>query len=204
MKAFLLEPYPTAMIYVGGTGIGKTSTAMAMSNALVDEGWFGRSEYCEIGANFKTEKAEYYFGPDTPFRYSVSPGKYHILRIEELERLPQNVQGMLKEAIEDFCRRYRLIVLATSNDTSRLETALLHRFKVFGFDSGQGFYEAFRDWLAVVWPMECGDPLPAESGLWGLVGDGTFSARLAFDEAQSYLMSRRGEVAQEEKARVTA
>ena len=142
------------------------------------------------GGEFDARKVEEYFGPNSPFRYKLPENKFFILRLEEFERLPAVAENMMKDLLEEAIQRWKLVVIATSNDTSKLETALLHRFKVFDFDSGERFAAAFRDWLAVVWPIECGDPLPAESALWGLIGDGTFSARLALDEAQGWLMSR--------------
>jgi replication-associated recombination protein RarA len=199
LSAFLAEPYPEAILLRGGTGVGKTSCARILADALVDP-WFG--EYKESGAKFDARKVDEYFGPGSPFKYKLPENRFFVLRIEEFERLPSVAENMMKDLLEEAIQRWKLVVIATSNDTSRLETALLHRFKVFDFDSGPKFAAAFRDWLGVVWPIECGGPLPAESGLWGLLGDGTFSARLALDEAQGWLMSRT--VSEQEEARVLA
>jgi replication-associated recombination protein RarA len=192
LAAFIEEPYPAALLLRGGTGVGKTSCARILSDALADP-WFG--EYKESGAKFDARKVDEYFGPASPFKYRPAAGRYFVLRIEEFERLPSVAENMMKDLLEEAIERWKLVVIATSNDTSRLETALLHRFAVYDFDSGQAFYEAFRDWLAPVCPLESGEPLPAETALWGLVGDGTFSARLAMTEAEQYLMSHNREEA---------
>jgi replication-associated recombination protein RarA len=198
LSAFLLEPYPTIIALTGPTGCGKTATAMALSNALADQGWFGGSAYCETGAGFKTEVAEHYFGSETPFRYKTGDNKFHVLRIEELERLPPNVQNDLKESLEWAQRTYRVIIIATSNDTSRLEKALLHRFQRYTFDAGPKFAKAFNEWIEMLWLIETGDlDMPADHHLWGYeldriaAGDGEFSARLALDRMERVLSERK-------------
>ncbi len=190
LSAYLCEPYPNIFMLEGPTGTGKTACAMALSNALADTGWFGGSAYAETGAAFKTEVAEHYFGADTPFRYKTSENKFHCLRIEELERLPPNVQNDLKESLEAAQRRYKLVVIATSNDPSRLEKALLHRFQRHRFDAGPLFACAFNSWLRKVWLCETGTlEMPEGWTQWGQDG-GTFSARLALDKMEQSLIER--------------
>jgi hypothetical protein len=173
----------------GGTGTGKTSVATILSGALVDP-WFG--EHKESGAKFDARKVEEYFGSQSPFRFALPAGKFFVLRVEEFERMPAVAENMMKDLLEEAVNRWRLIVLATSNDTSKLETALLHRFsQVFDFDSGPRFAAAFRERLFLVWALETGEPPPASWPLWGLMVDGTFSARLALDEAEQCLLARR-------------
>ncbi|MGA2069490.1 MAG: AAA family ATPase [Thermoguttaceae bacterium] len=193
LAQFAVEPYPNIFILEGQSGTGKTATAMILANTLADTGWFGGSEYAEIGTRFDVETMRRYFDrATTPFRYCVSAGKFHILRIEELERLHPTVQNELKEALEDAQRRYRLIVIATSNDTSRLEQALRDRFKMFPFSCGPDFAEAVNDWLPAVWAAEVGSGVDLPYGYQSLGWEGEhFSARRALDGLEKYIALER-------------
>ena len=193
LKAFLDNPYSTAMMFCGGTGTGKTTTAMILSECLGDNGWWGKSTYLRVGSGFSIEVCRNLFDADTtPFRFCVTKGKFHVLRIEELERLHPNVQNELKQSLEDAVRRYRLIVVATSNDTSRLEPALLHRFEMHHFLCGDPFADAINVWMPEVWLEVAGGRVPMPFG-WETFGwDGeSFYARLALDRLDSYAKWRK-------------
>jgi hypothetical protein len=170
---------------VGPTGTGKTCCARVLSAALTEPDGFG--DYSMNGAMLKTENVEKFFVDDRPYRYRTMAGKFHVLRIEEFERMPPNVQNFLKEALEDCQRRYRLIVVATSNSTAAIkDKALLHRFQQFTFTAGPEFAAAYRDWLG-------NRPMPEGWRTWGfdldrLSKDTEFSARLALDEMEKHLM----------------
>ena len=58
----------------------------------------------------------------------------------------------------------RLIVVATSNDASGLDEALLQRFEVFPFSAGPKFAKACQERLAWIWQQEAGSVLPCG---WG-------------------------------------
>ena len=59
----------------------------------------------------------------------------------------------------------RLIVVATSNDASGLDEALLQRFEVFPFSAGPIFAEACRERLACIWEREAGAGVPMPLGM---------------------------------------
>ena len=195
LSAFLLEPYPNLFLFTGHTGVGKSATAMVVSDAITDP-TFGAWKL--NGAKFNTEAFDKYFGNDTPFRYRLPENCFHCLRVEELERLPPNVQNGLKDSLDDAQRDYKLVVIATSNDTSRLEKALLHRFQRYQFDSGPKFAAAFNEWLRTAWLIETGgEEIPADFALWGYeldriaAGDDQFSGRLALDRMEQALAARK-------------
>ena len=63
----------------------------------------------------------------------------------------------------------RLIVIATSNDASGLDEALLQRFDVFPFSGGPTFADACPERLAWIWQQEAGPdvPMPPEMAQMG-------------------------------------
>ena len=197
LSAFLLEPYPNIFLCSGPTGTGKTCVARILSAALTEPDGFG--DHVMNGAMLKTEAVEKFFVDERPYRYRTLEGKFHVLRIEEFERMPPNVQNFLKEALEEAQRRYRLIVVATSNTTAAIkDKALLHRFQRYDFDAGPAFAAAFNEWLQLQWLSETGDfPPPAGWQTWGIdfdrllaSGDSEFSGRLALDKMEQALAAR--------------
>jgi hypothetical protein len=144
------------------------------------------------------DAARSWFDPNTsPFRYRLGD-KWHVLRIEELEWVSPACQRYLKEALEEVQRRYRVIVIATSNDASKLVLPLRHRFKPFTFTSGPSFADAINNWLPMIWYTELGQAIDLPYGYdtfgW-YTEDGRekFSARLALNRLEHYLALERAE-----------
>jgi hypothetical protein len=79
-------------------------------------------------------------------------------------------------------------VLATSNDTTKLDAALLQRFgQPLQFTAGSLFAAAAMSRLRDVWETEAIDvPPPPELSSWGWQGE-TYSLRVALDQLQDYL-----------------
>ena len=70
----------------------------------------------------------------------------------------------------------RLIVVATSNDASGLDEALLQRFEVFPFSAGPTFAEACQERLAWIWEQEAGPGVPMPLG-WSKLAGATAATR---------------------------
>jgi len=198
LEQFACEPYPSVLILEGDSGTGKTCAAMILADMLGDSGWFGSTIYKLNGADLNVETARRFFDPppsgDSPFRYQVAADKFHVLRIEELEWVSPQCQRYLKEAIEEAQRRWRVIVVATSNDASRLEKALRHRFKPYSFSAGPVFSDAINEWLPTVWVGEVGANVELPY-CWETFGweDDHFSARLALDRLEAHVLQARSE-----------
>jgi hypothetical protein len=95
---------------------------------------------------------------------------------------------LCKDALERKLNGYKLIVVATSNDVSKLPAAVLHRFANdhYVFDSGPAFADAFNDHLPEIWAAEFGPDVDLPYGWqafgwYGEPGQERFSGRLALD-----------------------
>jgi len=77
----------------------------------------------------------------------------------------KHVNAALKDELSEQHMPERLIVVATSNDVSTLDEALLQRFDVFPFSAGPTFAEACRERLAWIWQREAGSDVPFPAGV---------------------------------------
>ena len=111
-----------------------------------------------------------------------------MLIIEELEELHRQTQRLANDALERMLRRYKLVVVATSNDASRLVLSFCHRFRHYVFSGGTCFAEASQERLAGIWEQEAGDrDMPPGWQQWGWDG-GTYSLRRALEMMEDHLV----------------
>ena len=75
------------------------------------------------------------------------------------------MSAALKDELSEQHMPERLIVVATSNDASGLDEALLQRFDVFPFSAGPTFAEACHERLAWIWEQEAGVGVPMPLGM---------------------------------------
>jgi AAA+ superfamily predicted ATPase len=191
LQAFMIEPFPCWMALVGSTGTGKTTCATIVGDAIADP-WFGVHRIS--GAFLNLDAVKELFGNDSRFRYTTAPNHFHVVRIEELELVPDKATVALKDAW-DICRErnWRVIIIATSNNLGRLEDALRHRFgDPYQFLDGPEFAIAFNEWMKTIWRLEGSGPMPDGWQMWGFDDTtGKFSARLALDRMESSLQTAK-------------
>ena len=172
------NPYPCCLLFEGPGGVGKSAAAKALVRDLGVDPFSGVVEYS--AANLTIEEVRKLF--DSTFRYRPMMGNpWHILLVEELELLPsRNVNSALKDELSEQHMPERLIVVATSNDVSGLDEALLQRFDIFPFSAGPTFAEACAERMAWIWEQEVGGDVPLPLGVTDLGWrNGKFSMRRA-------------------------
>jgi MoxR-like ATPase len=113
-----------------------------------------------------------------------------VLIIDELERLPSpQVANYLKSALDEYSLPPSTIVVATSNGAGGLEPALLERFDILAYGSGEAFQEACLNYIAVEWMKQTAEDMPPAWRYWGSTR-GEFSMRLAMRSLQAALRER--------------
>jgi len=192
LKRLVANPSPCCVLLEGMGGVGKSATAKAFVSDLGVCPYSGLVEYS--GSNLTIDEVRRLFGQT--FRLRPMTGSlWHILLVEELELLPsRNVSAALKDELSEQHHPERLIVVATSNDASGLDEALLQRFDVFPFSAGPTFAEACQERLAWIWQQEVGDGIPMPLGMeqmgWR---NGNYSMRRAMTALGGALELRCGE-----------
>ena len=178
LRRLVTAPYPCCLLFEGKGGVGKSAAAKALIHDLGVCPFSGLIEYS--ASNLSIEEVRRLFGQT--FRYRPMAGNpWHILLIEELELIvSRHVNAALKDELSEQHMPERLIVVATSNDASGLDEALLQRFEIFPFSAGPTFAEACQERLAWIWQQEVGEDVPLPMGVEQLgLRNGSFSMRRA-------------------------
>jgi len=152
------NPYPCCVLCEGPGGVGKSATASALIHDLNVDSLMVESV---SAPDLSIERVRMLFGHT--FRLRPMFGNWHVLLIEEMELIvSRHVSAALKDNLSEQNMPPHLIVVATSNDASGLDEALLQRFLVFPFGSGPSFAESCEDRLRWIWSQEVGpdDPMP--------------------------------------------
>jgi hypothetical protein len=184
LMALAARPRRSCWMLEGGPGVGKSCTAHLLADEL---GCSIFSKHPIKGSKLTTELAEQLFN-QTVRCVPMDGAPTHLVILEEFERCVSNeVRTFLKGALDvdvdpdDGGLPRRCIVVATSNDVSKIEPALLERFSLIHFSSGPEFALACQERLAAIWEAECpGVDMPKDSFLWGWQdGLSRFSMRVA-------------------------
>ena len=177
-------------LLTGSTGTGKSSSAIALSHELgCHDEFTGRWRFgC---AELSVEKARDLFDGTLRLRYGSTSG-FKCLILEELEWISPQCSRLLKMTLDPLGKLLpNLCVVATSNDISGLDDALLSRFKHMPYSDGQHFAQACQAKLLKLWQEQTGlDEPPAGSSIWGWDIRGkkvTFDMRQALSSLQDAL-----------------
>jgi DNA polymerase III gamma/tau subunit len=157
LAKFARAPYPSAWLFVGPSGVGKTSMAQALCSDIKGELTHIPSQRCNAQA---IEEACYHchFVPLT--------GGMHVVLIDEADRMTPAAQLALLSKLDATAFPPNTVFIFTCNSTDGLEPRFLSRCRVIEFSS-YGMAGEIATYLDNVWHAEGGN------------GDGPDLARLA-------------------------
>ncbi len=152
LQAFAANPYPTAFLFVGGPGTGKTSMGLALGAAIPAELHHVPSQECTV-ANIDRVRMTCQYVPMSGYRM-------HLVLVDEADQMSPQAQTSLLSKLDSTNFPPATVFVFTCNATDRLEARFLSRCKVLEF-STYGMGPQASELLARVWKAQAGEaPAP--------------------------------------------
>ncbi len=152
LEKFCANPYPSAWLFVGPSGTGKTSMALAMCKAVAGELHHIPSQSCDLATvKAVTDRCHYY---PRVFE-SGQPGRFHFVLIDEADRMSYPAQLALLSKLDATAFPPNTLFVFTCNATDTLEARFLSRCRCVEFSS-YGMSEGIASLLQRVWDAETG------------------------------------------------
>jgi DNA polymerase III gamma/tau subunit len=147
LAKFAAHPYPSAWLFVGPSGVGKTSMAQALCGEIKGELTHIPSQKCTAQA-IEEACCHCHFVPLT--------GGFHVVLIDEADRMTPAAQLALLSKLDATAFPPNTVFIFTCNSTDGLEPRFLSRCRVIEFSS-YGMAGEIADYLDKVWHMEGGN-----------------------------------------------
>ena len=147
MDRFAAKPFPSAWLFVGTPGLGKTTMALALAEELGAEVHHIPSQQCNV-ANVENAIRQCWYAP-------LKPGGFHVVLVDEADQMSTAAQLAFLSKLDATAFPPQTIFIFTCNETDRLEKRFLSRCRVLEFSSyglnGQG-----AEYLRQMWEAEGG------------------------------------------------
>lgn len=151
-EEFAANPYPSAYLFIGAPGVGKTSLAMALAEAIPAEFHHIPSQECNLENIERTRRICQY----VPMRGK----KMHLVLVDEADQMTNAAQISLLSKLDETNFPPNTVFIFTANETDRLEDRFLSRLRKVKF-SKEGISKDVAAHLARIWQLEVGDaPAP--------------------------------------------
>ena len=148
LSAFLRRPASGAWLFLGPSGLGKSTMAMALANELQAELHKIPSQRCNVQSIEDTVRRCWYA--------PMTSGGVHVVLADEADQMTDAAQLALLSKLDSTDPAPNTIWIFTANDTTRLERRFLSRCKVLEFSS-YGLAGEIAAYLSKVWHAEGGN-----------------------------------------------
>jgi replication factor C subunit 2/4 len=154
LSKFVDNPYPSAWLFVGPSGTGKTSMALAICKAIAGELHHIPSQSCDLATvKSVTDQCHYY-----PRMFeSGTPGRFHFVLVDEADRMSYPAQLAFLSKLDATAFPPNTIFVFTCNAVDSLEARFLSRCRRIDFSS-YGLAEGIRGLLERIWDAETDNP----------------------------------------------
>jgi DNA polymerase III gamma/tau subunit len=148
LSAFCKRPASGAWLFLGPSGVGKSTMALALATELQAELHKIPSQKCNAQTIEDTVR-QCWYAP-------MTPGGFHVVLCDEADAMTNAGQLQLLSKLDSTDPAPNTIWIFTANDTERLERRFLSRCKVLEFSS-YGLAEQIAVYLDKVWHAESGN-----------------------------------------------
>ena len=150
LSAFAKRPVSCAWLFLGPSGLGKSTMAMALADELRADKHLIPSQKCNAEAVEQTYRMCW----NLPL---FGPSGWHLVLADEADQMSNAAQLALLSKLDSTDPAPQTIWVFTANDTSRLEKRFLSRCRVLEF-SAYGLRGELAEMLARIWQLETGKP----------------------------------------------
>jgi replication-associated recombination protein RarA len=145
LAKFAFAPFPNAsFLFVGPSGTGKTSMALALCDALRGELHHIPSQQCNV-ANVEDVVRQCHYVPNN--------ATFHVVLVDEADQMSKAAQLAFLSKLDATAFPPSTVFVFTCNSTEGLEPRFLSRTMQLSFSS-QGLAEPTADLLSRIWQSE--------------------------------------------------
>lgn len=143
LKAIAANPYESAWLFLGPSGIGKTTMALAFADEVGAELHHIPSKACDLATVEELCRHCYY----KPFF-----GDWHLILVDEADQMTKAAQLAFLSKLDTTAKPPNTIFIFTANDTKGLEDRFLSRVRTLQFDPPST--DEAAQWVSDVWSKE--------------------------------------------------
>jgi replication-associated recombination protein RarA len=144
MTALLARPFPSAWLFVGPPGVGKTSMGLAVAAQLPAELHHIPSRRCDLETIEDVTRMCHY-APCFP-----AGARFHVVLVDEADHMTPAAQLALLSKLDATAFPPATIFVFTANSTEGLDSRFLSRCRVLEFSS-YGLAQPAADLLTGIW-----------------------------------------------------
>lgn len=154
LSAFSQRPVSCAWLFVGPSGTGKSTAALALAEELAAELHKIPSQSCNLATISDVVRQCW----NMPYNWTLGrPAQFHVVLADEADQMSNAAQLALLSKLDSTDAVPNTIWVFTANESERLEKRFLSRCRVLEFSS-YGMRSEIAALLARVWESETGKP----------------------------------------------
>ena len=179
LTKFAASPFPNAaFLFVGPSGTGKTSMALALCEAIRGELHHIPSQNCNVATVEETVRQCHYIPRENTL---------HVVLVDEADQMSTAAQLCFLSKLDGTAFPPQTVFIFTANDTERLQDRFLSRCMVLQFSS-HGMAREAASLLERIWVAEAGESAERPNFL-RMVQDGKNNVRDAVNSLQVELLA---------------
>lgn len=188
LQSFAAAPHPTAFLFSGPTGVGKTSAALALAHDLGVDRFWGLI-HVKAGEN----NADSIEDVLRQLRLACPAGSgWKLVLVDEADYMSQKAKNLWLSILEDLPPRS--IVVFTTNDASKFEQRFIDRCEHFAFSAdGRSLRQDGEHLVRSIWRAE---DVPGDAPSLNQLGDainaqGEISFRRIVRTTEAFIRARK-------------